>query len=92
MCGCDRTTIISTKLYWPNGLSIDYPNKRLYFADARLDFIEFCDYDGRNRHQVIASDHVSNFANFYFRIPYFFGFKRKFFTFQNNPKKPTSTL
>ena len=59
MCGCDRTTIISTKLYWPNGLSIDYPSKRLYFADARLDYIEFCDYDGNNRHQVIASDHVS---------------------------------
>ena len=64
MCGCDRTTIISTKLYWPNGLSIDYPNKRLYFADARLDYIEFCDYDGNHRHQVIASDHVSEFYLF----------------------------
>ena len=59
MCGNHRKTIISSKLYWPNGLSIDYPNRRLYFADARLDYIEFCDYDGGNRHKVISMNHVS---------------------------------
>jgi low density lipoprotein-related protein 2 len=59
MDGSDRTVIVSRKLYWPNGLSLDYPNKRLYFADARLDFIEFCNYDGSGRTQVFANDHVS---------------------------------
>ncbi|XP_058889689.1 low-density lipoprotein receptor-related protein 2-like isoform X2 [Acipenser ruthenus] len=58
MDGKMRTAIISSKLYWPNGLTIDYPNKLLYFADAYLDFIDYCDYNGKNRKQVLASDLV----------------------------------
>ncbi|XP_040532597.1 low-density lipoprotein receptor-related protein 2 isoform X11 [Gallus gallus] len=58
MDGKLRTVIISSKIYWPNGLSIDYPNKLLYFADAYLDYIDFCDYNGNNRRQVVASDLV----------------------------------
>uniref|UniRef100_A0A8C9SXP4 Low-density lipoprotein receptor-related protein 2 n=1 Tax=Scleropages formosus TaxID=113540 RepID=A0A8C9SXP4_SCLFO len=58
MDGKVRSTIISDKLYWPNGLTIDYPNKLLYFADAYLDFIDYCDYNGNNRKQVLASDLV----------------------------------
>lgn len=59
MDGKLRTVIISSKLYWPNGLTIDYPNNLLYFADAYLDFIDYCDYNGNNRKQVLASDLVS---------------------------------
>uniref|UniRef100_A0A3B3R2I7 Low density lipoprotein receptor-related protein 2a n=1 Tax=Paramormyrops kingsleyae TaxID=1676925 RepID=A0A3B3R2I7_9TELE len=58
MDGKNRIVIISDKLYWPNGLTIDYPTKLLYFADAYLDFIDYCDYDGSNRKQVLASDLV----------------------------------
>uniref|UniRef100_A0A8C4T9C2 Low-density lipoprotein receptor-related protein 2 n=1 Tax=Erpetoichthys calabaricus TaxID=27687 RepID=A0A8C4T9C2_ERPCA len=58
MDGKMRTTIVSNKLYWPNGLTIDYPNRLLYFADAYLDFIDYCDYNGNNRRQVLASDLV----------------------------------
>jgi low density lipoprotein-related protein 2 len=61
MDGKMRTSIISSKLYWPNGLTIDYPNNLLYFADAYLDFIDYCDYNGKNRKQVLASDLVSKF-------------------------------
>ncbi|XP_068936741.1 low-density lipoprotein receptor-related protein 2 isoform X2 [Petaurus breviceps papuanus] len=56
MDGTNRTIIIKDKIYWPNGLAIDYPNKLLYFADAYLDYIDFCDYDGNYRRQVVASD------------------------------------
>ncbi|GFN87816.1 low-density lipoprotein receptor-related protein [Plakobranchus ocellatus] len=55
--GSSRTTLVTEKLFWPNALTIDYPNKRLYFADARMDFVEFCNYDGSGRHQVFANDH-----------------------------------
>ncbi|CAG5865572.1 unnamed protein product [Menidia menidia] len=58
MDGKLRTVIINSKLYWPNGLTIDYPNNLLYFADAYLDFIDYCDYNGNNRKQVLASDLV----------------------------------
>ncbi|XP_020846577.1 low-density lipoprotein receptor-related protein 2 isoform X2 [Phascolarctos cinereus] len=56
MDGTNRTVIIKNKIYWPNGLAIDYPNKLLYFTDAYLDYIDFCDYDGNYRRQVVASD------------------------------------
>ncbi|XP_023355035.1 low-density lipoprotein receptor-related protein 2 isoform X2 [Sarcophilus harrisii] len=58
MDGTNRTVIIKDKIYWPNGLAIDYPNKLLYFMDAYLDYIDFCDYNGNHRRQVVASDLV----------------------------------
>ena len=56
MDGSGRTTIISTKIYWPNGLALDVVNKRVYFADSKLDFIDFCNYDGSGRQQVFFLD------------------------------------
>lgn len=60
-CGMDgtlRKVIVSTKIFWPNGLTLDIPNKRIYFADSKLDYIDFCNYDGSDRHQVLAKNHV----------------------------------
>lgn len=55
--GTRRQTIINTKIYWPNGITLDTPNKRIYFADSKLDYIDFCNYDGTVRHQVLANSH-----------------------------------
>ncbi|XP_065212523.1 low-density lipoprotein receptor-related protein 2 isoform X2 [Planococcus citri] len=57
MDGTNRSTIIHTKIYWPNGLTLDIANKRVYFADSKLDFIDFCNYDGTGRQQVVAGSH-----------------------------------
>ena len=57
MDGTYRQVIIDTKIYWPNGLALDIPTKRVYFADSKLDFIDFCNYDGTGRQQVIANNH-----------------------------------
>ena len=57
MDGSERKTIISTKIYWPNGLTIDIPTRRIYFADSKLDYIDFCNYDGSGRQQVLAHNH-----------------------------------
>ena len=57
MDGSKRESIITTKIYWPNGLALDIPTKRVYFADSKLDFIDFCNYDGTGRQQVIANNH-----------------------------------
>jgi len=46
---------------WPNALAIDYFNERLYFADAHLDYVDFVDFEGKNRHTVVKgvkSPHV----------------------------------
>ncbi|KAK7507961.1 hypothetical protein BaRGS_00000926, partial [Batillaria attramentaria] len=55
--GSGRTVLVTKDLFWPNALTIDYPTKRLYFADARMDFIEFCMYDGSGRVKVFGNDH-----------------------------------
>jgi low density lipoprotein-related protein 2 len=34
------TKIVSLKLGWPNGLTIDYYTDRIWWADAHLDLIE----------------------------------------------------
>nr|XP_046225254.1 LOW QUALITY PROTEIN: low-density lipoprotein receptor-related protein 2 [Oncorhynchus gorbuscha] len=58
MDGTGRQAIVTTKLYWPNGLALDYTTRRVYFADAYLKYIDYCDYNGNNRFQVMASDMV----------------------------------
>ncbi|ODN01841.1 Low-density lipoprotein receptor-related protein 2 [Orchesella cincta] len=55
--GTNRSIVISTKIFWPNGLTLDVANKHVYFADSKLDYIDYCDYDGKNRKQVLAASH-----------------------------------
>ncbi|VEN53212.1 unnamed protein product [Callosobruchus maculatus] len=57
MDGTNRSTIINTKIYWPNGLTLDIATQRVYFADSKLDFIDFCYYNGSGRQQVLAGSH-----------------------------------
>lgn len=57
MDGTNRSTIINTKIYWPNGLTLDTATQRVYFADSKLDFIDFCYYNGSGRQQVLAGSH-----------------------------------
>ena len=40
MNGDHREVFIDTELQWPNGLTIDYFKKHLYWCDAYLDKIE----------------------------------------------------
>ncbi len=56
MDGTQRRSIITSKLYWPNALTIDLHRERLYFADSHLDYIESCDYNGQKRVQIIGND------------------------------------
>ncbi|CAL4174127.1 unnamed protein product, partial [Meganyctiphanes norvegica] len=55
--GQNRTIVIKTKIFWPNGLAIDIPTKRIYFADSKLDYIDFCYYNGSGRQQVLSQSH-----------------------------------
>ena len=40
MDGTNKTAIITTKIEWPNGVTIDYSNDKLYWSDAHLNYIE----------------------------------------------------
>lgn len=53
MDGSLPLAIITTNLRWPNGITVDQANSRIYWVDARLDRIESSLFDGNNR-QVIT--------------------------------------
>ena len=61
--GSHRITLVNTSVAWPNGLTIDYLFRKIYWADAKLDKIEVMNLDGSNR-RVILND----------KLPHIFGF------------------
>ena len=48
---------------WPNGMTIDFHEQKIYWADAKLDKIEVMNLDGSNR-RVVLDD----------KLPHVFGF------------------
>ena len=59
--GSNRKTIVSSDLHFPNGLSIDYVHRKVYWADALKDRIEVSDLHGRFRVALIP-DAVNAFG------------------------------
>lgn len=55
MDGSHRSAIVTTDVLWPNGLTIDFVTKRLFWVDAKLHLISSADYDGSNRRVVLSS-------------------------------------
>ena len=47
--GKQRSAIVTTNLYHPNGLDLDKGNQRIFWVDAALDRVESIDYNGGNR-------------------------------------------
>jgi hypothetical protein len=52
MDGSTPLPIVTDNLKWPNGISIDYGNSRLYWTDANTDRIESAALDGDDRRIV----------------------------------------
>ncbi|VDK47362.1 unnamed protein product [Anisakis simplex] len=55
MDGSERKILVDTKIYWPNTIALDFTTDRVYFADSKLDYIDFVNYDGTGRTQVLSS-------------------------------------
>jgi len=53
--GSHRQSLISTDIQWPNGLTIDYSNDRLYWVDAKQHQISCSDLNGGSRVVVLTS-------------------------------------
>ncbi|PIO68006.1 Low-density lipoprotein receptor repeat class B [Teladorsagia circumcincta] len=53
MDGTDRRIIVNTKIYWPNTIALDLTTDRVYFADSKLDYIDFVNYDGTDQAQPL---------------------------------------
>lgn len=52
MDGSKRKSIIVDQIFWPNGLTIDYIESKIYWADAKHHVIERAQFDGQNRKKV----------------------------------------
>ncbi|XP_073246768.1 low-density lipoprotein receptor-related protein 6-like [Porites lutea] len=61
--GSHRITLVKTSVVWPNGITIDFHEQKLYWADAKLDKIEIMNLDGSNRRVILDN-----------KLPHVFGF------------------
>ena len=52
MDGSGRKILIGERLFWPNGITIDYPTETLYWVDAKQHVIEAAHIDGTKRRKV----------------------------------------
>ncbi|CAH0386096.1 unnamed protein product [Bemisia tabaci] len=66
MDGTDFYEFVTTELHWPNGLTIDHGNRRVYWVDARLGTVETVDFQGRDRRKILTdlNDHPFAIAVF----------------------------
>uniref|UniRef100_A0A131YQ22 Low density lipoprotein receptor-related protein 5/6 n=1 Tax=Rhipicephalus appendiculatus TaxID=34631 RepID=A0A131YQ22_RHIAP len=48
-----RKVIVREDIFWPNGLTVDYEARRIYWVDAKLKLISSMNYDGEDRAVVI---------------------------------------
>lgn len=49
MDGSNPVEFVSKDLFWPNGVTTDTPNSRLYWVEARYQRIESITFDGTDR-------------------------------------------
>ncbi|CAH1173635.1 unnamed protein product [Phaedon cochleariae] len=61
--GTLRVAIVSERIEWPNGITLDCDRKRIYWGDAKLDVIEHADMDGGDRRELVRDvPHVFGFS------------------------------
>lgn len=61
--GTHRQVLVNTSLAWPNGLALDLAERKIFWADAKLDCIEMANMDGTGRKLLLDQD-----------LPHVFGF------------------
>lgn len=66
MDGSNRQIIVHQQIYWPNGLTIDLEEQKLYWADAKLSFIHKANLDGTARSVSSFFLSYSQFISLYF--------------------------
>lgn len=62
LAGLDRQIVVLaekiTELAWPNGITLDYDLKRIYWVDAKSHSIHTTKYDGSDHHEVMRHPDV----------------------------------
>uniref|UniRef100_A0A671XQX9 Low density lipoprotein receptor-related protein 8, apolipoprotein e receptor n=1 Tax=Sparus aurata TaxID=8175 RepID=A0A671XQX9_SPAAU len=55
--GVDRQVLVSEHIEWPNGITLDLSNRRLYWVDSKLHLLSSVDLNGDNRKVLLSSHH-----------------------------------
>jgi hypothetical protein len=55
MDGTDRQVIVRENILWPNGLTLDLENNRLFWVDAKLHVIFSSNFEGQERRVLLTS-------------------------------------
>ncbi|KAJ6662541.1 hypothetical protein lerEdw1_011678 [Lerista edwardsae] len=53
--GVDRQVLVMDNIEWPNGITLDLLNQRLYWVDSKLHLLSSVDFNGSNRKVLISS-------------------------------------
>ncbi|XP_043466543.1 sortilin-related receptor-like isoform X3 [Leptopilina heterotoma] len=56
MDGTNFKQLFHESVEWPNGITIDHMAERIYWVDAREDYIGSADFDGKNFKKIISQD------------------------------------
>ena len=56
-----RKQLITTDIVWPNGLSLDLPQNKIYWIDAKLKRMEACDLTGGNRMTIKSTGTILSY-------------------------------
>ncbi|XP_046815781.1 sortilin-related receptor-like isoform X1 [Vespa crabro] len=51
-----KRLFVKPTVEWPNGITIDHIAERIYWVDAREDYIGFSDFDGKGFKKIIEND------------------------------------
>lgn len=62
-----RKAIVTDRIFWPNGLTVDYESELIYFIDGKLLFIDVMDYNGQHRSTILKSGFEYPFALTFFQ-------------------------
>lgn len=60
MDGSERQEIVTHKIVYPYGVTVDYPSQHVYWVDTYLDYVERVSYDGTHRKNIMKGVAVQN--------------------------------
>ncbi|XP_049416626.1 low density lipoprotein receptor a [Epinephelus fuscoguttatus] len=55
--GVDRSALVTDNIEWPNGITLDLLNQRLYWVDSKLHTLSSIDVQGGGRRTLIIDEH-----------------------------------
>ena len=62
MDGSKRKTLVEKNIYWPNGITLDYDEKKVYWVEANYHAIYRMNMDGSQRYRRLF--HMSQYSSY----------------------------